>query len=235
MRAQEPGGQQVNPWLAALQDQPVADADPYELDDIDDAFVLGAQVPIGLDVDVAQGLPSHPVGEAASTTLVFVVGVHGGAGATTVAGLLAAAEQEHPPRPSWSGPRTVMESRQHWPIGVGQWVPSATLLVARTHAAGLDLLTQAARQWATGRLIGVRLVGVVLVDDGPRLTSRQRAEVERVSSLTPRTWRLGWQDDWRDLVQPGLGEAARPVRRTVVSIVNASRQLRGTPGGRESR
>jgi len=202
-----------HPFLRSLHgDSPVSD--PTTAGD-DEPWVAGAQVPIGLPVSAGEGLACRQLGEAVQTAFLWVVAAHGGAGATTVNGLL----REQDGRSRSRSAHGIQESPQEWPSGPGANLASTTLLVARTHARGLAAATSAARQWASGVLPGVKLVGLVLVHDAPRLSRQQRAEVARVSGLTPRCWQIGWQESWRDLVAPALADAPGDVRRTVSSVI----------------
>lgn len=183
----------------------------------DDAapWMAGAQVPIGLPVDPDVGLPCQQLGEAVQTAFLWVVAGHGGAGASTVTGLLQALAEESRLRIA----HEVRESSQEWPCGPGPNLAATALLVARTHRRGLAAVTAASRQWASGALPGIKLVGLVLVHDAPRLSRAQRAEVQRVSALTPRCWQVGWQEPWRDLVSPTLQDTPRDVRRALASVI----------------
>lgn len=80
--------------------------------------------------------------------VVQLVGLHGGAGVTTLSHVLGDG---------------VLDA------GVGLDLAAAgvpVVLVARTHATGLDVAARAARQWASGGLTGLPLLGAILVDDG---------------------------------------------------------------------
>ncbi|MBN9748644.1 hypothetical protein DMP23_47550 [Amycolatopsis sp. A1MSW2902] len=135
--------------------------------------------------------------------LLQVVGLHGGAGATTVAGLLG---------------QGVVD------CGVGLdwlWTPSApVLLVARTHGHGLDLVRRTGQQWASGGLNQIRILGLVLVADLPNLGAQKRP-AESASRIFPVTWRLDWEEELR--LNPGpphpdrLSSRMRRIRKSVLA------------------
>ena len=110
------------------------------------------------------------------------VGVHGGAGESTLQEL-------------YVGTRA---SGHRWPVAAGR--RPAVVLVARTHARGL-LAVQAALRDLAYRQIRVRLLGVVLIADAPgRLPRPLRELADRVAStgLVPRAWSLPFVREWRE-------------------------------------
>lgn len=131
---------------------------------------------------------------------VAVVGLHGGAGATTAQRVLG----------RWA-PET---SGISWVHGhaVGA-IPreGAIVLVARTSGIGLERAAQAARQWGAGDLDGVALLGLVLVADGPKLASELSSPLKRISHMYPRTWRLEWVPQWHLSAEPSLELVPRRV------------------------
>lgn len=202
-----------HPFLRSLQGGPSAGESTQDEDE--SPWATGAQVPIGLPVNPDEGLPCRQLGEGAKAAFLWVVAAHGGAGASTVTALL----NERIPQARVKIYRRIRESPQEWPCGPGPNIAGTVVLVARTHARGLAAATSAARQWASGSLDGINLVGLVLVHDGPRLSRQQRSEIQRVSALIPRSWQIGWHEAWRDLVCPTLSDASGEVRRTASSIL----------------
>lgn len=131
---------------------------------------------------------------------VAVVGLHGGAGATTAQQVLA--------RFAPDSDDTAWVPGQ----GVGL-IPTrgAVVLVARTSGVGLERAAQAAWQWGTGDLDGVALLGLLLIADGPKLASELASPLKRVSRMYPRTWRLEWVPEWHLSATPSLELAPRRV------------------------
>ena len=118
---------------------------------------------------------------------VTVFGLHGGAGATTVASLFG---------------DDAVDAGTGWPVAGGWTRPLPTLhvlAVARTHYAGLAAAEVFTHQWAAGLLPSSTLLGLVLVDDGPTLTEGQKKAVKRLLRKVPRGAHLPWNEAWRHL------------------------------------
>jgi hypothetical protein len=116
------------------------------------------------------------------------VGVHGGAGETTMAQLL--------PGTRAAGHR--------WPIPPPP-VPTPVILVARTHGSGLRAAQRAAIEWASGVVQGVAVLGLVLIADAPGRLPRVLDDfADIVGGGVPRVWDIPWIEEWR------RGEAPTP-------------------------
>ncbi|WP_405138765.1 hypothetical protein [Nocardia sp. NBC_01388] len=124
--------------------------------------------------------------------LLWLVGVHGGAGVSSLAASM-----------SWAG-----DAGQRWParIGFGADMDSPlAVLVARTHMHGLNTLHRALvshEQQATPA--GSELVGIITVADSarplPMPAEERRHDAENLAhELGAQTWRLGWLEQWRAL------------------------------------
>lgn len=129
---------------------------------------------------------------------LFVLGVHGGAGESTLATWLDARPCGHA-----------------WPTSPG--LRSQVLLVARTHARGLEAARRAASEWASGSIpIDVR--GLVLIGDAPgrRLPASLRAQVRQLAGAVPRTWTIPFLPALREATEPDStppGAAVRMIRQ----------------------
>jgi hypothetical protein len=144
--------------------------------------------------------------EVAGTPTICVAGVHGGAGASTLTQLL--------------GPGAY-DAGVTWPVAGGWARPLPALpvvLVARTHGAGLAAAERAARSWAAGELSDSRLLGLVLVDDAPRLTKTQKQSAKRVTLMTPHGWHIAWDPAWRECDVVSADSLPLRVRRTLEHI-----------------
>lgn len=161
----------------------------------------------------APGLESTLVA-GAEQPLLWLVGVHGGCGVSTVRSLFGAPDRVRESS-VWPVPAETAETRR-----------SRVVLVARTHARGVDALVRAAAQWAGGTFPGVDLVGTVLVADGPRPTKAQEGQLRRATSLTPATWHVGWQESWRALTADDPRPLPVRVRLTVAAITRKAAALR---------
>jgi len=132
-----------------------------------------------------QRLPKFAI-PAADT--LWWVGVHGGAGETTMSVLLP-------------GSRA---ANHRWPIPPPP-VPTPVVLVARTHGSGLRAAQRAAVEWASGVVQGVAVLGLVLIADAPGRLPRVLDDfADIVGGGVPRVWDIPWIEEWR------RGEAPTP-------------------------
>jgi hypothetical protein len=132
-----------------------------------------------------------PLRGTSRTALLWWVGVHGGAGESTLSALMP-------------GSRAAGHA---WPVpDAGYDVsPNPVVLVARTDLHGLRQVQRAAVQWASGAVPGVQLLGVVLMADAPgRLPRPLRDFAAVVGGGVPRVWRLPWVEAWRYQEDPTL-------------------------------
>lgn len=200
----------VNPFLPVT---PPAAPEPEAIpvDELlgEDLQATGPARPLGIQAPAGASLPRMFAGPEART---YVVGLHGGAGTSTLAQLL--------------GEQAAVDAGTKVPLGGTPKV----LLVARTHAAGLAAVQRAGQLWAAGQLSDVDLLGLVLVDDGPRMNKAQLSACRQVMQILPRTWRIGWVEPWRTQVDPQLPAALIRVRRTVGQLraISAPRTVNST-------
>lgn len=153
----------------------------------DTVEVIGPQAPLPVVNSPGNASP-WPRVEVTEHRLVTVAGLHGGAGTSTVASLFGT---------------DAADAGQGWPVAAGWKRPLPTLqvvVVARTHYSGLEAADAFLRQWTAGELPESRLLGLVLVDDAPRLLSSQAQEAKRLLKLSPRGAHIPWIEQWR--VQP---------------------------------
>jgi len=155
----------------------------------------------------------------AAAASLWVLGVHGGAGASTVTALLdgvAVDADRGWPDPVFGGPRDVV-------------------LVGRVSGLGLRRLRSAARQWASGAVpAGLRLRAAVTVAASPARPDRSLlAELDRLRRIVPAVLDLAWRADLVAAVAgPGgavpaelralLPPAPRPVTARPVTAVSAA-------------
>ncbi len=204
-RATRRGEQSQNPWVPSAAAPLRADA------------ALGAD-PLWRDQVTISGLPTPTPGlvhsddvepipqlELVDAPRVAVMGLHGGAGASTVVDLLG---------------EGAMDTGGRWPRYVGWERPAPDIpvvAVTRTHYRGIQAADRFARAWAAGTLPGSRLAGLVVVDDSPRLLQDQQRAARRLAQLTPNGWHLPWQDAWR-LAAPDPQSFSTRLRRTLAAI-----------------
>lgn len=162
-------------------------------------------------VDVT-GEEPWPLTEVVATPSVCIMGLHGGAGASLIAGLIG---------------QGAYDTQRAWPIFTGWARPEPTLpvvAVARTSYSGVDAAGRLARLWAGGALpSSSRLLGIVLIDDGPKLTTQQKNVVKRLAQMVPNGWHLPWMETWR-LEKPTYDGSPARVRRIIDQIRSLAQQ-----------
>jgi len=181
----------TNPWLTRPAEtvEPVAEEPPA-------APATGPTTPHGPLVTMPGPLRVQQVFHQEPVRL-WLTGAHGGAGVTTLSGLLD----------GYDGERT-------WP-----GIPVPTLLVARTSLAGLTAAQAAARQWAGRGVPALQqdLLGLVLLADAPGRLPRPLQELAAlITGGVPRVWRLPWMEEWRVGEQPRT--QPRPVRHLLQDV-----------------
>lgn len=189
----------VNPWLPREVDE-ASEADASSHPTLTAA--VGPTTPQrGVPApDQVDQLPVCRCGERMSD--LWIVGAHGGAAESTIASLV----------PAWSA------ADHAWHPSGGD-VPARSLVVARTHARGLTAAKAAAKQWASGLVPDVELLGLVLVADAPgRLPKPLRDLSKLISGGYPRTWSLSWTEVWRLGAPPDLATSSREVKSFVNDI-----------------
>ena len=149
--------------------------------------------------------------EVAERPVVCVMGTHGGAGASTVAALLG---------------DEALDVGTCWPKAVGWERPLPVLnvvAVARTHHAGIEAGKRFARQWAAGNLSEANLLGIVVIDDGPKISRSQKLAAQGLGRLTPHGWHIPWNEAWR-LAPAELDAAGGRVKKIVKHIKTLARK-----------
>lgn len=183
----------------------------------DDDGLLGSEAlyygPTSPDEITTTADPDAPPWPQTTVTVfrpVTVFGLHGGAGTTTVASLFG---------------DDALDAGTGWPVAGGWTRPLPTLdvlAVARTHYAGLVAAETFTNQWAAGQLpASSRLLGLILVDDGPALTDGQKKAVKRLLRKTPRGAHVPWMENWRHAPPD-----PQRLPRRLTKIINAFRTHR---------
>lgn len=107
------------------------------------------------------------------------LGVHGGAGETSLARL----------------DKRTRAAEHHWPLTAHG---STVVLVARSNVAGLRAAQLAATEWASGTVPGIRVAGLVVLADAPgRLPKEIREFAKVVGGGVPHLWHAPWIEAWR--------------------------------------
>lgn len=183
-----------NPWLS----RPAAEPDTAAR-----AVAERPTPPVTGPVAPQRGVPAPdrvdqlPTRDRHNDAELWWLGTHGGAGESTLAGLV----------PEWPA------ADHAWPRTPGR-EPARVVLVARSNMRGLRAAQAAATQWASGLVPFVEVLGLVIVADAPgRLPRPLRDYARVVSGGVPRTWTVPWTEAWRLGEQPVLTNASREVRR----------------------
>lgn len=196
-----------NPWISGTQAQAV------EATTTDSAGRRAApQPPTGPRApqpavpapDAVDRLPRRPVTVRAAP---WWVGVHGGAGETTLAQLLPGSRAaDH----GW--PQLLKQS------GDDEETPVQVVLVARSNLRGLTAAQRAATEWASGVVAGVEVLGLVIIADAPgRLPRPLKDLAALVVGGVPRAWQLPWSDPWR-VGEVEEASAPKEVRRLLADV-----------------
>lgn len=169
----------VNPWLPQPRPSGGTNGKPWRSVQDGSTELTGPESPQGAGIP----RPDHalPVARPQSDTDDgwWWLGVHGGAGVTTLAQAVPGGR----------------DAGRAWPVSARS---QQVVLVARSSASGIAAAQNAARQWASGMVTGVDLLGLVVVADAPGRRPRVLQDsVRLVSGAVPRLWEIPWVEPWR--------------------------------------
>lgn len=140
---------------------------------------------------------------------IGVLGLHGGAGASTVTHLLG---------------ENALEVGREWPVPLGQTGAQAPLggvvAVGRDDFRGLKAADVFVKAWAAGNLPGPPLLGLVFVASSPHLTAPRAHESKRILHVVPMGLRLPWMGLWLEGA-PNTDALPRRIKQTVKTIKKA--------------
>jgi len=192
----------VNPWLPQSRPSGGTNGNPRRSVQDLSTGLTGPEAPQG--AGVPRPRRALPVARPAPDTGGWWwLGVHGGAGVTTL-------EQAVP------GGR---DAGRAWPAAT---LPQSVVLVARSGANGIAAAQNAAQQWASGMVAGVDLLGLVVVADAPGRQPRVLQDLVRlVSGAVPRLWEIPWVEPWRLGGSPleNLPKQCAPLARDLARLV----------------
>ena len=134
-------------------------------------------------IPVPDTIDRLPRRDAAWPATIWWLGVHGGAGESTLAALTA-------------GTRPCEHA---WPIPTTAGTTHRVVLVARTNYAGLLTAQHAATEWAANTLgDAIQLAGLALVADAPGRRPKELRHLEHIiAGGVPHVWNLPWVNAWR--------------------------------------
>lgn len=214
--AAAPAGEGVNPLLPDGAGRRPASRRREDVDELDDDAATGLDV-LGLGHVTGPAIPPPaptPLNPALRLPaswpprrptvpgehLVQVVGLHGGAGTSTMAALIGPAAID-----CGAGLDNVVD------------VTVPVLFVTRSHARGLDLALRIGQQFAARNLDPLPVLGLCVIHDAPSLSKGLARALRSVERSLPNCWTLPWNEDVRH--DPALppaadrGRMARDVRR----------------------
>ncbi|GGO95748.1 DUF6668 family protein [Wenjunlia tyrosinilytica] len=159
------------------------------------AATAAESAPVAPDERVEPVAPVASVAPKSDGIAVSWVTAHGGAGASTLAAALGGADL---------GGR--------WP-DVARGEPARVVLVARTHAAGMEAASRLLGDLRTGRTpAGLDLLALALVADAPGRLPRQLARRIKVLRSAARVHTVPWIPSWR------LGGSVGSLPREVAAL-----------------
>lgn len=195
-----------NPFIPQQVEAPPPEVDMRD-DLLGDRITLsGPETPEAINSPAPSSAP-WPRQEITESAPVVVMGLHGGAGTSTVAALLSG---------------NAVDVGQGWPVAGGWTRPRPelnVLAVCRNHHAGINAGVEFAKQWASGSLKDSRLLGILVVDDGPKLLEAQKRATKKLGQMTPHGWHLPWIEEWR-ISSPDTQRLPRRIKQTMKKILS---------------
>lgn len=197
--------EEVNRWVTAATGGAKTPR-PIAVDTVEPAVEEPPAARGGLSVPISDLVPPDttdrfPRRVRARAGEVWLVSTHGGAGSSSLGAAL-----------------DMPATTRAWPLREdGQPVP--VVLVCRSNFTGIEAARLAAREWASGSVPGVQVVGLVVVADASgRLPKELQRMVEHIAGAVPTVWRVGWEEDLRTAA--ATPELARGAWRRLASAMN---------------
>lgn len=170
-----------------------------------------------------RGTHAGRIGNPFLTDSWFLLGAHGGAGASVLARLSATAfEQEPEPGPEQDRGGVGVDAGQLWPDPTLERT-GAVVVVSRTTVSGLTKARDLAAQYlAGGAPPGTALLGVVLVADQPgKLPTPIATSVGLLDGVFARTWHVPYVPQYR-LLGPTSTPPVHPLIADVLTDIRAA-------------
>ncbi|MFW0774713.1 DUF6668 family protein [Arthrobacter sp. D5-1] len=165
----------LNPWITSP-----AESDDEETPEVHVPPAAAISTPLRgmVEPDTADRLANRVV---SGSTLLWIVGSHGGAGESRTADLIG-----------WARP-----AGHCWPVMQDGSKPRV-LLVCRNDMRGLTSAQSALTQWASGATPKVELIGLAVLADAPGKTPKALRDFAAIiGGGAPRLWILPWVEAWR--------------------------------------
>lgn len=168
-----------------------------------DVLERGPESPKVVNARAPEGI-CWPRSSISGSDRIALFGLHGGAGTTTL---------------TWIFGDDAIDTGQGWPVS-DDGNEARVIAVARTHYRGLSVADDFTQLWGSGQLNESRLLGLILVDDAPRLVDSQQRAVKRLLKKTPRGAHVPWVENWR-FGPPDPQQIPLRIRRIVNAFKNA--------------
>jgi hypothetical protein len=142
-------------------------------------------------------------GSSESGVLVWWLGVHGGAGESTLARL-------------FKGTRP---AEHRWPVGLPDGAKSVVVLIARTSFSGMTAVQAAMREWDQRERAHVFVLGLVLVAHRPGRLPKDLQRLQRdLLGATERVWLVPWCERWSAGEIPSRANSPRAVEQLCADL-----------------
>lgn len=148
-------------------------------------------------------LGERVVGDGEGGARLWWLGVHGGAGESTLARLF----------------RATRAAEHRWPVGVRGGGKALVVLVARTDWWGMTAVQGAMREWDQHERDQVLVLGLVLVAHRPGRLPKDLQRLQRdVLGATERVWLVPWCERWSAGELPSRANSPKAVEQLCADL-----------------
>ncbi|GAA1495385.1 hypothetical protein GCM10009628_03870 [Paeniglutamicibacter kerguelensis] len=176
-----------NPFVQAKQTLSPETSPDIRDDLMGSTLFVGGPTQPGLSLHLEAPLEAWETRNVGPLEGVAVMGLHGGAGASTLATLLGG---------------SASDIGRAWPISMNTWTgnawPTPVIAVARNDHSGIEATDRFIRSWASGKLTGSLLSALVIIDASPKLSDGRKRATKRLLRMVPRGTHIPWIDAWLD-------------------------------------
>lgn len=146
---------------------------------------------------------------------VWWLGVHGGAGESTLARL-------------FKGTRA---AEHRWPVGSPDGSKALVVLVARTSFWGMTAVQDAMREWDQRQRAAVLVLGLVLIAHRPGRLPKNLVGLQRdLQGATEQLWLLPWCERWSAGEIPSRANSPKAIEQLYADLSHALSARRDRSG-----
>ncbi|MCF2526717.1 DUF6668 family protein [Yinghuangia soli] len=186
----------ANPWVTAPADPPPSADKPKPVRRGRSSPPRAPQASVVPALDRG-GMDVWDAGPAELNPPWWWVGCHGGAGVGTLNALLPGGA----------------DGGRGWPVASDGGI-TRVILVSRSNATGLHAAQLASRQWASGAVPSVVLLGLAVIADAPGRPPKPLADLlTLVGGGFPHVWSVPWIEQLRLGELPPLARLPKPLHR----------------------